>query len=71
LSWNSLCRPGWSWTQKSAWLCLPSAGIKGMCHLCPSAAYFHIEQNPKTGSLRISLAMFHIVLSLSRRSSVA
>jgi hypothetical protein len=32
LSWNSLCRPGWPQTQKSAFLCLPSAGIKGMCH---------------------------------------
>ena len=34
LSWNSLCRPGWPRTQKSACLCLPSAGIKGMCHHC-------------------------------------
>ena len=32
LSQNSLCRLGWSQTQKSACLCLPSAGIKGMCH---------------------------------------
>ena len=34
LSWNSLCRPGWPPTQKYAYLCLPSAGIKGMCHHC-------------------------------------
>ena len=32
LSWNSLCRPGWPRTQKSSCLCLPSAGIKGVCH---------------------------------------
>jgi hypothetical protein len=34
LSWNLLCKPGWPWTQKSACLCLclPSAGIKGVCH---------------------------------------
>jgi hypothetical protein len=32
LSWNSLCRPGWPQTQKSACLCLPSAGIKGVHH---------------------------------------
>jgi hypothetical protein len=32
LSWNSLCRPGWPRTQKSACLCLPSAGIKGVHH---------------------------------------
>ena len=30
LSWNSLCRSGWPRTQKSACLCLPSAGIKGV-----------------------------------------
>ena len=32
LSWNLLCRPGWPWTQRSAflWLCLPSAGITGL-----------------------------------------
>jgi hypothetical protein len=29
---NSLCRPGWPQTQKSACLCLPSAGIKGVHH---------------------------------------
>jgi hypothetical protein len=27
-----LCRPGWPQTQKSTYLCLPSAGIKGMRH---------------------------------------
>jgi hypothetical protein len=32
LSWNSICRPGWPPTQKSACLCLPSAGNKGVCH---------------------------------------
>jgi hypothetical protein len=31
-SWNSLCRPGWPRTQKSPYLCLPSAGIKGVRH---------------------------------------
>jgi hypothetical protein len=33
MSWNSLCRPGWSQTQKSACLCLPSAGVKGFIRL--------------------------------------
>jgi hypothetical protein len=28
----SLCRPGWPQTQRSACLCLPSAGIKGVLH---------------------------------------
>jgi hypothetical protein len=27
-------RPGWPQTQKSTCLCLPSAGIKGVCHHC-------------------------------------
>jgi hypothetical protein len=39
LSWNSLCRPGWPRTQKSACLCLPSAGIKGVHHHRPAAPY--------------------------------
>jgi hypothetical protein len=34
---NSLCRPGWPQTQKSACLCLPDAGIKGVRHHCPAA----------------------------------
>jgi hypothetical protein len=40
---NSLCRPGWPRTQKSTCLCLPSAGIKGVCHhtrLCSSVFVF-------------------------------
>jgi hypothetical protein len=36
LSWNSLCRPGWP--QKSACLCLPSAGIKGVSHHGPATS---------------------------------
>jgi hypothetical protein len=40
LSWNSLCRPGWHQTQKSACLCLPSAGIKGVHHHCPARCLF-------------------------------
>jgi hypothetical protein len=35
LSWNSFCRPGRPWTQKSACLCLPSAGINGVHHHAP------------------------------------
>jgi hypothetical protein len=31
---NSLCRPGWPWIQKSACLCFPSAGIKGVGYHC-------------------------------------
>jgi hypothetical protein len=34
LSWNSLCKPGWPQTRRSAWLCLLSAGIKGVLHQC-------------------------------------
>ena len=31
LSWNSLCSPGWTQTQRCACLCLLSSGIKSMC----------------------------------------
>ena len=41
LSWNSLCRPGWPRTQESSCLCLPSAGIKGMCHHCLARLTFN------------------------------
>jgi hypothetical protein len=33
-----LYRPGWPQTQKSACLCLPSAGIKGLYHHCSARA---------------------------------
>jgi hypothetical protein len=38
LSWNSLCRPGWPPTQKSASLYLPNVGIKGVRHHCPACS---------------------------------
>jgi hypothetical protein len=34
LFWNSLCRPGWPWTQRSTCLCLLRARIKGVSHYC-------------------------------------
>ena len=34
----TLCRPGWPLTQKSACLCLPSAGIKGVHHHRPASS---------------------------------
>jgi hypothetical protein len=40
LSWNSFCRQVWPWTQKSAYLYLPSAGIKGVRHHCPASLCF-------------------------------
>jgi hypothetical protein len=43
LSWNSLCRPGWPRTQKSACLCLPSAGIKGVRHHRPAVFLFMLK----------------------------
>ena len=36
LSWNSLCRPCWPCTQKSAYVCLPRAGIKAVHHQHPA-----------------------------------
>ena len=46
LYWNSLCRPGWPQTQKSAYPCLLSAGIKSVYHHCPALPCFF-----ETGSL--------------------
>jgi hypothetical protein len=37
---NSLGLPGWPRTHKSACLCLPSAGIKVLCHHCPALIHF-------------------------------
>jgi hypothetical protein len=55
LSWNSLCRPGWPRTQKSACLCIPSAGIKGVQYHC-LAGWFCFE----TGSYYVALAGFEL-----------
>jgi hypothetical protein len=45
LSWNLLCRPSWLQIQRSTCLCLPSAGIKGMCHHCSAKhIYFYIAK---------------------------
>jgi hypothetical protein len=38
--WNLLCRTGWPQTQKSACLCLPSTGIKGVHHYHPALSQF-------------------------------
>jgi hypothetical protein len=53
LSWNSLCRPGWPRTQKSACLCLPSAGIQGVGHHTRPFLFF--ETSP---SLNVELTNF-------------
>jgi hypothetical protein len=45
MSWNSLCRPGWPQTQKFPCLCLPSAGIKGVCHHCLASYGFKPSVN--------------------------
>ncbi|GAB1297013.1 ATP-binding cassette sub-family A member 6 [Apodemus speciosus] len=50
-SWNSLCRPGWPRTQKSACYCLPSAGIKGMRNHRLAGLYFDIYESQITAIL--------------------
>jgi hypothetical protein len=41
-------RPTWSRTQKSACLCLPSAGIKGVPHHCPARnSVFKLKKKKK------------------------
>jgi hypothetical protein len=51
LSWNSFCRPGWPRTQKSTCLCLPSAGIKGVCHNSPATGTLLKELETGTGEM--------------------
>jgi hypothetical protein len=34
--------PGRPWIQKSACLCLPSTGIKDVCHHCPAELDFQV-----------------------------
>jgi hypothetical protein len=44
LSWNSLCRPDWPWTQRSACLCLQSTGIKAVNHhILTYKSYFELS----------------------------
>ena len=42
---QGFCRPGWPRTQKSACLCLPSAGIKGVCHHARPTCLFKMVSN--------------------------
>jgi hypothetical protein len=62
LSWNSLCRPGWPQTQKSACLCLPSAGIKGVCHHAPHGFFCLFVCFFEMGSLYIVLPILELTL---------
>ena len=48
LSRNSLCRPGWPGTQRSACLCLPSAGIKSVRHHYPAKSWHSNRSANKT-----------------------
>jgi hypothetical protein len=42
---TQLCKPGWPRAQKSAYLCLPSAGIKGVHHHARPLSHFLISIN--------------------------
>jgi hypothetical protein len=44
------CRPGWPRTQKSACLCLPSAGIKGVRHQPTALKYRQREEGGGRGA---------------------
>ena len=68
LSWNSVCRPDWPPTHKSACLCLPSAGIKGVCHYEPATlvAFIPINNHRVVGSpLKHLLCIVWIILVLN------
>ena len=65
LSQNSLCRPGWSRTHRSAYLCLPNAGIKGMHHHHhPAILYLKTDgSEEKQGQILHSTCLFYQFLS--------
>jgi len=67
LSWNSLCRPGWPWTQKSTCLCIQSAGVKGVCHHRPAGHDFNSGYLPFfLWELRVSPFILNIRITLSK-----
>jgi hypothetical protein len=56
-SWNSLCRPGWPRTQKSACLYFLNPGIKGVRHHHPARCVFLfaiLEQKPRHDFYKVS-----------------
>ena len=57
LFWNSLCIPCWPRTQKSACLCLPSAGIKGM-HI--ARLYFYYLPNMSSFLILPDIPLLHL-----------
>jgi hypothetical protein len=61
LSWNSFCRPAWLRSQKSACLCLLSAGIKGVPHHA-QLTVFKIEGEGALGEMVLQLGTLAAVL---------
>ena len=60
LSWNSLCRPGWCRTQKSACLCLPpSAGINKRAPPTPGFKTNLKTASRSCGSLSLPVKALH------------
>jgi hypothetical protein len=55
LSWNSLCRPGWPRTKKYAFLCHPSAGIKGMHHHCLASSFPYFALGAAEGQTQVHI----------------
>ena len=49
-----LTRPSWPLIQKSTCLCLPRAGIKGICHHCPAKEPIKLELAYSFRSLLLS-----------------
>ena len=63
---NLLCRPGWHWTQRSVFLYLPGAGIKGMCHYTQPHMKNSIEINDNDSATQHRrLRIFYIKINLT------
>lgn len=77
LAWDSLCRPGWPWTQKSAYLCPLSAGIESVYHHTKPGPNLFSQDGSLAGwdlTLRSPVPKFHLIsliCSSPRRQDLA
>jgi hypothetical protein len=58
LSWNSLCSLGWPRIPRPTCFCLPSAGIKGVCHHhLAKCVFFFIQRQGSFYDLSVLISL--------------
>jgi hypothetical protein len=70
LSWSSLCRLCWPRTQKSACLCLSSAGIKGVHHHAQPHNFFRYLPLMAQNQARVDASCFFLLSVYGRQSLI-